>query len=1162
MAEALVGGAFLSAFLQVAFGRLASSKILNYFQKRKLNVQLLRKLKITLLSINAVLDDAEEKEIRNQNVKEWVDEIKDAVFDAEDLLDEIDTEASQQELEAELTSGQKYSRCCIKVRHFSTLIASACVNSSNNEIESKIQEVLDHLEHLAKQMNVLGLKAGVGIAGKVSQRLPSTSLVDETQVYGRDDDKGAVMKLLHSDDVNGGRFSVIAILAMGGMGKTTLAQLVYNDERVKNHFEIKGWICVSEPFDVIDITKKILEELEISTNDSRNLNMLQLKLKDRLVGKKCLLVLDDVWNEDPTSWEALQKPFNNCGLGSKFLVTTRIESVAKVMHSYSIHHLKQLEKEYEWMLFAKHAFDDRDSAAYPNLEAIGKKIVFKCQGLPLAIKTLGGMLYTKSLEEEWVNILESNIWDFPNDIIPALRLSYHYLPSHLKQCFAYCSIFPKDHVFDKETLILMWMAQGFLQKSKNNKRMEEVGKEYFDDLVARSFFQVLDHQSSRFVMHDLMNDLANSISETFCNRLKKNFIGDISEKTRHLSLSKNYFDDDFASYEPVPMASRLRSFISIDRINHNISDNVISNPILQLKYMRALSLRGSYLTKLSDSIGNLKHLRYLNLSDTRIEELPDSICRLYNLQTFKLNRCSKFLGELPKDMHKLVNLRYFYFFKSFIKEVPYIGRLKHLQRLTNFEVGKRNGTDIKQLGQLNQLRGSLPILHLQNVIDPTDAMQAKLKEKEYLEEIALEWSAEKEESEKDRNVLEMLQPHKNLKKLRVINYGGTRFPDWIGDCSLLSNVIYLELNDCKYCFSLPPLGQLLSLKELKISNFDALVAIGTEFYFQGNAYGSFSNNNTTQPFRSLEILSFEYMKSWEEWCCWFEGENVAAVVVFPCLKEFYVWNCPKLKGHLPQQLPSLKILKIWNCQQLLASLPSAPNMCELNLASCEEMSLIDVPSFPFLKKVSIHGSRVTESLLKKEEVLLTNTTCLEQLRIYASDIPSLQWPDCHYMQNHYFNSLGYLRIQDCNSLLSLSLDLFPMLTSLELVNCHNLESLSASLPSSGSESDSEGQQYITTSLSELEISKCPKFVSLSLVGAGGSSLNLNAPKLRYLKLDNLDNLKSLPQPMHNLLPSLYNLFLSHCPQLESFPEQALPLNLNTLSIYNCPKLLLNPFCRE
>ncbi|KAJ7949314.1 Disease resistance protein [Quillaja saponaria] len=1161
MAEALLGGAFLSAFLQVAFDRLASPKILNYFQERKLNVRLLRKLKVTLLSINAVLDDAEEKQIRNQYVKKWVDEIKDAVFDAEDLLDEIDTEASQQKLEAELTSGQKYSRCSIKVRHFSTLIASACVNSSNNEIESKIQEVLDRLEYLAEQKDVLGLKDGVGIAGKVSQRLPSTSLVDETQVYGRDYDKDAVMKLLLSDDVNGSRFSVTAILAMGGMGKTTLAQLVYNDESVKNHFEIKLWICVSETFDVNGITKRILEALGFSTNDSGDLNMLQLELKDRLAGKKCLLVLDDVWNENPTSWEALQQPFNNCGIGSKFLVTTRIENVAKVMHSFSIHHLKQLQKEDGWKLFAKHAFDDRDSGAYPNLEAIGKKIVIKCKGLPLAIKTLGGMLYTKSLEEEWDNILESDIWDFPTDIIPALRLSYHYLPSHLKQCFAYCSIFPKDYVFDKEELILMWMAQDFLQKSKSNKRMEEVGKEYFDDLVARSFFQVLDRQSSRFVMHDLMNDLANFISRTFCCRLEDKFILDISEKTRHLSCSWNYCGD-LASYAPVPMASRLRTFIPVDKINRNISDNVASNLLSQLKYMRALSLHGSDVTELSDSVGNLTLLRYLNLSRTRIKKLPDSICRLYNLQTFKLESCYKFLGELPKDMHKLVNLRHFDFSESYIKEVPYIGRFKHLQRLTNFKVGKRNGTDIKQLGQLKQLRGSLPILNLQNVIDPTDAMQAKLKEKEHIEELKLKWRGENEDSEKDRNVLEMLQPHKNLKELSVVNYGGTRFPDWIGDCSLLSNVVNLELKDCKYCFSLPPLWQLLSLKKLKISNFDTLVAIGPESYFQGNAYGSSSDNNTTQAFRSLETLSFDDMKSWEEWCCSFEGENEAAVVVFPCLKELHIWNCPRLKGHLPRQLPSLKILDIWNCQQLLASLPSAPNMCELDLGLCEEMSLIDVPSFPFLKNISIHGSRVVELLLKKEEVLLTNITRLEELYIFFSDFPSLQWPDCHYMQSHYFNSLGYLRIQDCNSHLSLSLDLFPMLTSLELINCLNLKSLSASSPSSGSESDSEGQQYITTSLSELEISRCPKFVSLSLVGAGGSSLNLNAPKLRYLKLDNLDNLKSLPQPMHTLLPSLYNLDLCHCPQLESFPEQALPLNLNTLSIYNCPKLLLNPFRRD
>ncbi|KAJ7949371.1 Disease resistance protein [Quillaja saponaria] len=161
MAGALVGGAFLSAFLQVAFDRLASPKILDYFQERKLNASLLKKLQITLISINAVIDDAEEKQIRNPNVKRWVDELKEAVFAAEDLLDEIETEISIQELEAELHATSS------KVPNLSTAMASASVNLFDKEIESRIEKVLGDLKHLAKQKDVLGLmKDGFGVGGK------------------------------------------------------------------------------------------------------------------------------------------------------------------------------------------------------------------------------------------------------------------------------------------------------------------------------------------------------------------------------------------------------------------------------------------------------------------------------------------------------------------------------------------------------------------------------------------------------------------------------------------------------------------------------------------------------------------------------------------------------------------------------------------------------------------------------------------------------------------------------------------------------------------------------------------------------------------------------------------------------------------------------------
>ena len=188
------------------------------------------------------------------------------------------------------------------------------------------------------------------------------------------------------------------------------------------------------------------------------MNLLQCKLEESLSKKKFLLVLDDVWNENYNDLEKLQLPFSSGLRGNKIVVTTRSDNVVRAMRSVGID-LGQLFVEDYWSLFTKHAFGNGESSPHPKLEEIGKEIVKKCKRLPLAAKTLGAALYSELLVKEWENVLNSKMWDLPNDeILPALRLSYSLLPSQLKRCFAYCAIFPKDYEFEKENLMLLWMA--------------------------------------------------------------------------------------------------------------------------------------------------------------------------------------------------------------------------------------------------------------------------------------------------------------------------------------------------------------------------------------------------------------------------------------------------------------------------------------------------------------------------------------------------------------------------------------------------------------------------------------------------------------------------------------------------------------------------------
>jgi len=270
---------------------------------------------------------------------------------------------------------------------------------------------------------------------------------------------------------------------MGGIGKTTLAQLVYNDHEVETHFDKRIWVCVSDPFDETKIAKAILEALKGSASDLIELQTLLENIQPLIRGKKFLLVLDDVWNEDSTKWEQLKDSLK-CGLpGSRILVTTRKKNVASSMGSSPIDILELglLSIDECWSLFSQLAYFEKNSRERENLEDIGREIAAKCKGLPLAAKSLGSLLRFKRSIAEWESVLNNNIWELKeaeSNLLAPLWLSYHDLPSDMRRCFSYCAVFLKDFRFERDTLIKLWMAQGFLRETRN-KEMEVIGRECF-----------------------------------------------------------------------------------------------------------------------------------------------------------------------------------------------------------------------------------------------------------------------------------------------------------------------------------------------------------------------------------------------------------------------------------------------------------------------------------------------------------------------------------------------------------------------------------------------------------------------------------------------------------------------------------------------------------
>ncbi|CAN6692934.1 unnamed protein product [Malus baccata var. baccata] len=902
MALAVVGGAALSGFFQQVFVKLDSQEVRNFIRGKKLTDGLLKKLRIKLMSVSAVYDDAEQKQLRNPHVRLWLHELKEAVLDAEDLLDEIKTEALRRKIEAEFGSSTS------KVQD----LISASLHAFDESVDSKIEEILERLSFIVEQKDALDLKRGS--RHKISQTLLSTSLVKGSDVYGRDHEKETIIQLLLSNDVTCSKIGIIPIVGMGGIGKTTLAQLLYNDDRVKQHFELQAWVCVSDEFDVVKITQTIYASVTSQTWDTTDLNQLQVELKDALAGKKFLFVLDDVWNENYNIWDSLKHPFESGAHGSKIIVTARNDGVASTMGTLQTHYLKQLLEEDCWSLFAKHAFKDASVIVDPNLEVIGRQIVSKCKGLPLAAKSLGGLLRSEPNVEEWENVLKSDIWEFSEakiEILPALWLSYQYLSPELKRCFAYCSIFPKDYEFDKFELILLWMAEDLFQPQKKT-RLENVGKKYFDDLISRSFFQYsssndffimhdLMHNSAYvysrihiadptlwekallllLLLHDLMHDLAAYVCGEFCIRLEDHdFSLDVASKGRHFSYMQYSSNVHYERFDTIYEAKYLRTFILGKEC---IRPTIRLDHLLMLQCLRVVKLRGNDISELPDSISNLKHLRYLDLCYTPIHKLPDAVCSLYNLQTLLVSDCT-YLAELPTDLRRLINLRHLDFRRTKIKKMPpHMGKLKDLQTFEGeFVLSKDVGGNIDELKGFQHLRGNLHISGLQNVTRAEDALEAKLRDKK-LSEIRLKWEVDTIDSENDSRVLGNLQPNTNLKVLAIEGYGGTKFPGWLGDESF-SNIVTLRLETCGYCFSLSALGQLPSLKRLEIYGLNGVESMGSEFY-----------GGIKTAFKSLEFLSFHSMREWQEWC--FPGGEEEGRH-FPNLCELRLHCCPKLTGKI------------------------------------------------------------------------------------------------------------------------------------------------------------------------------------------------------------------------------------------------------------------------
>ncbi|XXG52505.1 hypothetical protein AAC387_Pa03g0820 [Persea americana] len=767
----------------------------------------LEKIKDFLEDIHDFIVIAERSPVKDPKLMKLLEILKDAAFDAEDLMEEHAIEDRRRSVEVQ-NSRPVRDTITNKVLKVVTSLVTPIINRA--ELAKKLKELSKRLEAIKAKGDTFQLNERVtNLEIEFKKQRETHSLVNESQVFGREEEKEKIVTLLLStqlgDEGEHENVSAFVIIGMGGIGKTTLAKLVFNNNSVQNHFKLKMWICVSDNFDIVGLGNEIIQRATGHNPSLSNVEELQCRLRETLSEKRFLLVLDDVWNEEPEKWYRLRDLLMCGGRASRIVITTRSEKVAFIMSKIQPHILKCLSEDDCWSLFSQRAFGNpTEEALHPNLVPIGREIVKKCDGNPLAVTTLGGLLCFERGEHKWEFVKDSEMWNLADEnehqILPALRLSYNHLKPHMKQCFAFCALFPKDYIMEKELLIKLWMANGFIP-TKRGMELEDIGNEIFVELVMRSFFQDVNvnvrvqkltrngkywrtsKNMTTFRMHDLMHDLAQSVMKNeYCVVQRDNLV-DISQRVRHVSAYGNKPLEILVAF--LPKAQMLRTYLMLEDISQcNIKKDAFQFPcdIGLFRCLRALDLIRQKLEvekQLLTSLGNLQHLRYLNLSFTSIEMLPESLTSLSYLQTLILTRCTE-LCQLPEKLGKLTNLRCLDIMGcSKLTHMPTnMGQLSSLQELSRFIVGRTNEIACSGIGELQSLnlRGPLQIELLQNITDVTDVPRGNIISKPNLTSLRLKWeygpshcedlgSEEVKEIEVvEKQLLQGLQPHRNLEK--------------------------------------------------------------------------------------------------------------------------------------------------------------------------------------------------------------------------------------------------------------------------------------------------------------------------------------------------------------------------------------------------------------
>ncbi|EMS51583.1 Disease resistance protein RGA2 [Triticum urartu] len=1074
------------------------------------------------------------RRIDNMPLAQSLADLKELLYDSEDVMDELDYYRLQQQIEkgkgCSAPTGTKPEESYVSSSPLSSVVK--LVRSTTSQITDWISRGRKRKreEEGPAHCNMLPFEMKDSISKRINV------IVNLLRSNGNSVQGALQLEIL--------RPIATSMVGIGGIGKTTLARYVYHDKRIKDHFDLQMWVCVSTNFDIVGLTIQILEH-EILLENIRN--------------KRFLLVLDDMWEDkDRSGWIKLLAPLkSNQANGCMVLATTRTKSVAKMIGTMGEITLSGLDEKEFWLFFKACAFRNVNCRHHPSLQFIGKQIAKVLKGCPLAARSVGALLSTDVSYQHWTAVRDKwkSLQEYDDDILPILKLSYDHLPVHLQRCFSYCSLFPEDYQFNGKELVHAWISQNFVQRKDPTIRLEETGHAYLERLVDLGFFQ---KDGSHYIMHDLMHVLAGTVSANECATIDGLKSESIQATVRHLSIITTNFEEDEHGnnssekfdkiLQKVSSWHKLRTLMLFGQSSIHLLGS-LRTFCKRAKCLRFLSVSGVDIGS-TNSLLNLFHLRYIMAYEVNNPAFRQALTSCYHLQVLDVG-ISGYL-DVPADMNNLVNLRHLIAHEKVHHAIDCVGNMTSLQEL-KFKVQNVGGFQIGQLQSMNKLV-LLGISQLENAKTKEEARGARLIDKEYLDKLSLSWenSSMNLQPEAAKDVLDGLQPHQNLKNLEITGYGGVTSPTWLSSTFSVTSLQILHLENCREwkilrSIEMPSLRKLtlirmLNIMEISVPSLEELILI--EMPKLEKCIGSYGMELTSH-LRVLMIKNcpqlneFTLFKSYSS----FEAEQKSW---FPSLSKLSIGQCPHIMNNweiLPlREMEALKELELMDLHvvRVILAFDNLRGITSLEIKNCQNLVSLssEFNQLFALEHLSIHDCHIFTKSNIMSEIAQENSTpacslvlpslksvniksCgvtgrwLTQMVSHSKSLENLQLRNCPQIK---FLSIGQPREAEGTSSLA-----YAVMTSAqdeqELKLPYNLVcSLkklwikeSWDLEFCGGKRDFAG----FTSLTELVLQGCPKLVS-SLVGEtkddGAMEVGLLPPSLEDLSIT------SLPENLHSFTP--------------------------------------------